>query len=75
MMMLPTSQTILTNHSSDLHVDFVVNGMAEFDMFVVYSVTTVRQPTRLKRKRFMEYISLENLKIIASTLSDYLPYS
>ncbi len=39
---------VLADHSPDLHVHLVVDGVAELNVLIVDSVTTVRQSARLK---------------------------
>lgn len=48
-MMLPAFQSVLTNHTTDLHVDLVIDGMAEFNLLIVDSMATVREATWLSR--------------------------
>ena len=48
---LPPSQPVFADHSPDLHVHLVVDGVAELYVLIVDSVTTVRQSAGLKKER------------------------
>ena len=52
MVMLPPSEPVLANHSPDLHVHLIVDGMTQLYVLIVDSVTTIRQSARLKIKKY-----------------------
>ena len=50
-MVLSPPQPVFADHSPDLHVHLVVDGVTKLDVLIVDSVPTVRQTARLKQKK------------------------